>query len=287
MENFQIKGHWWLPDAPQEKITGTLSFSKEDGGTLELDDLFSEEDSARIHEPPIILGISQNGKSYTLYKTLYTSWTLPILGLGTAKYFTHLIFEGIHFENPESIRFHQLYADYRNLDAWIDTYGFKINWEYGDDRPARATIEYIKPDKHLVDIDDNFRVGIGFSIIGPTKSIVQSEVAMKQKAYLIVEYKSGDIDFETLRSILRVFEDLHQIAAQRLCNPLEIIGYSDINVVQHDGRPPYYPDVRIYYKPIEIAHQGKEMIPQEMLFLFRDLSDEQLIKWFSSYKNTN
>src|SRR5688500_3003699 len=127
MQNpIELKGYWWLPDSAQNKLPGTLTFSQEDGAFLELIGVFSTERNAQIEQPTIILGVTQQGKPITLYKCFYNQWTYPLIGLGGARYRVHIIFEDVHFDSEEKIRFHQLCGRYTDLDAWVDIYGFTI-----------------------------------------------------------------------------------------------------------------------------------------------------------------
>ena len=69
MEEFEYNGIWWLPENQDEKISGTLTFNTAEGAYLELIGSFKKiEDLNKVLNPNIILGITYNGKSITLYK---------------------------------------------------------------------------------------------------------------------------------------------------------------------------------------------------------------------------
>jgi hypothetical protein len=131
MQNpLEIKGYWWLPDSPDNKLPGTLTFSQEDGALLEIVGVFGTERTPRIEQPTIILGTTQQGKPITLYKCLYSQWTYPLIGYGGGKYLVHFIFEGTQFDSEEKIAFHQLCGRYTDLDAWVNIYGFEFLWNH-------------------------------------------------------------------------------------------------------------------------------------------------------------
>jgi len=80
MQNpIELKGYWWLPNLEENKLSGTLTFSQEDGAFLEIVGVFSTERTAQIEQPTIILGITQQGKPVTLYKCFYIYWADPLI----------------------------------------------------------------------------------------------------------------------------------------------------------------------------------------------------------------
>ena len=77
-DNFEYKGLWWLPERPENKIAGIISFDGE-RITLELLGLLREDTGSRSREwfhPDLILGIAE-GKYITLYLTLERHSTIP------------------------------------------------------------------------------------------------------------------------------------------------------------------------------------------------------------------
>jgi hypothetical protein len=283
MQNpIELKGYWWLPNLEENKLPGTLTFSQADGAFLEIVGVFSKEETIQIEQPIIILGTTQHGKPITLYKCFYTHWAYPGTGLGGGKYLAHVIFEGVHFDSLERIKFRQLYGAYADLDAWVGIYGFTIERDNTDGKLI-SKISYEKPASQFFDVSDDLEVGIGFSSQGPNQSIVQTEVKISQSAYLVVKSKNGDIGFENLFAQLNVFSYLLQVATQRMPYPISVSGFSQENAQERDGKEAYYPEINIYYQPIESILEQKEKIPQEFLFTFRDLAAEQIIAWFVSF----
>lgn len=81
MELFQSSGDWWNPDSPEERVSGEVSFTPDDGITLDLNGNlpFKEEELGRISrsklskEYPILYGdLGQDGP-VTLQKVTMTS----------------------------------------------------------------------------------------------------------------------------------------------------------------------------------------------------------------------
>ncbi len=288
-EPLEFIGFWWLPDDPDKQLPGTLTFSQEEGAVLELVGVFGTKETKRVVQPTvvqptIILGVNQKGKAVTLYGCQNKSWIYPLVGLGGAKYRADFVYEGVHFEKEDDIKFNQLCGNYTDLDAWVDIFGFSIDRYQKEGQPLKATIEYVKPDNQLIQINDDFEVGIGFSSFGPNWSIIQTEVKITQRAYFVIKSLNGDIPFHELFSLLDKFSDLLLIAVQRITYPVTIFGFTELNGEQRgEGKEPHYPEVNIYFHPIASFVERKSKLPQEMLFTFKDLEEEQLRQWFESF----
>lgn len=279
---FELKGYWWLPNLEENKLPGTLTFSQEDGASLEILGVFDIKKTPQVEKPIIILGNTQQGKPITLYKCFYTHWIDSLTGLGGSKYHVHVIFEGVQFDSEDKIKFHELYGSYTDLDAWVGIYGFTIEYDHNDGKFI-SKVKYEKPASQFFDINDDFEVGIGFSSHGPGKSIIQTEVKISQRACFIVKSKNGGGSFDDLFAQLNIFSSLLQFAVQRIPYPISVFGLSQENSQQRDGKEPYYPEVKIYYEPIESILSQKEKLPQEFLFTFGDLTAEQIVAWFASF----
>lgn len=210
---FELKGYWWLPSSEENKLPGTLSYSQEDGATLELVGVFESKKLEPRQQLPIILGVTQQGKPITLYKCIISSSAYPLVGLGGYKCLAHFVFEGVHFEAEKKIRFNQLCGSYADLDAWVDINGFSIEVDVADGNFV-SNVRYEKPTSQFFDVGETFEVGIGFSSRGPNHSTIQTEVTISQSAYLVVKSKNGDIQFDDLLKQLNIFTYLLQFAIQ-------------------------------------------------------------------------
>lgn len=283
MQNpFELKGYWWLPGLEDNELPGTLSYSQEDGAFLELVGVFESKKIEPVPHLPIILGVTQQGKLITLYNCIINNWSYPLVGLGGGKYRAHFVFEGVHFEAEEKIKFNQLCGSYTDLDAWVDIYGFAVEVDTADGKFV-SNIKYEKPASQFFDVEEAFEVGIGFSSRGPSQSIIQTEVKISQRAYLVVKSKNGDIRFDDLFKKLNIFAYLLQFGVQRIPYPLSVFGFSKENPQELSESKVHYPEINIYYTPIEPISNKKEKLPQEFLYTFRDLSADQISAWFTSF----
>ena len=280
----EIKGYWWLPNNPEIQLPGTLTFSQEEGGILEVLGFFEDPwELNREENPKIILGINQKGIPITLQENISINSQISTNGLGESKYLPRFILEGVHFEREEDFKFHSIEGNYTDLDAWVDTSGFLIDTQYTNEEYS-TSIECKRPKKQLIKISENFEVGVEFSISGPIQMKIPTEVKIVQKAFLVINSLNGDVSFGELFSMLNKFVNLMQIGVQRICYPFSIIGYTKHNEEIYSNEKKYYPEVKIYYRPIESYVTKKDKLPDEMFFTFQDLSEENIRQWFNAYE---
>lgn len=277
---FELKGYWWLPDCEEAKLTGTLTYSQDEGAILDVVGLFDEEKTKPTKDLSIILGVTQQGKPVTLYKCIVKSWSYPLVGLGGSRYLAHFVFEGVHFQSVENIKFHELRGSYTDLDSWVGIYGFTIEQDYAD---KKTKITYKLPESKNYDIGDTFEVGINFTSRGPNYSIVQTDVTISQNVYLSVKSKNVDINFHAIFDLLNKFLYLLQFGVQRIPYTISLLGFSKENQEEGSDGKIYYPQINIYFIPIEPIENRKERIPQEFLYTFADLSSEQIVTWFTVF----
>lgn len=126
---------------------------------------------------------------------------------------------------------------------------------------------------------------MGFSSQGPNRSLVQSEIEISQQTHLIIKSDKKDIKFLDLLSKLNIFVDLLQIASQRIPYTLSVVGLSEKNSVTQEKEVKHYPEIQIYFKPIEALTKQKTKIPQEFLYTYNDLTSKQIISWFDSFED--
>ncbi len=284
LEPIEITGNWWLSDDQNNKLYGTLTYSQETGSILELVGVFSSKQTKRFQQPKIILGITHKGEHVTLHHCHYKAVTYPVVGvgIGSSKYRGCYTFVGVHFEKEADILFNQVFGNYTDLDAWVDIFGFTIERSTEEDQ-YKTIVEYKKPEAQFVQISDEYEIGISFSSHGPNWAAIQTEVKITQCAYLIAKSKKGDVPFEELFNLLNRFTYLHQIGVQRINYPIDVFGFTGANAENIEGGKKHYPEVKIYFPPIEAYVERRAMLAQEMLFTYKDLDNTHIENWFNSF----
>lgn len=154
LDNFELKGVWWLPDQQDNKISGILSFKSEENILLELIGTLHDSESYEnneIFQPEIILGLTDKGKLCTLYKNIEIKFRRSFPGIISSTLKIRYLFIGKHFNTKDSIAFSSMQANYTNLENWMWQIPFKTK------RSKRTTtVSYSFPKKFEANLPDPF-----------------------------------------------------------------------------------------------------------------------------------
>lgn|GEM_PF-1868861 len=303
-DRFEYEGLWWLPDNPDEKISGNLLFDPDEGATLKLissynlDEIvgnrsFDPDEGATLKligpfksiqnldtlsKYEVIFGISTNGKYITLYNCMEIRCSLNLPGLLVSQYYVDTIIMGGHFLKPADIQFKKVSVMYQYLNEWVNISAFEIQFFK---EPPGVKIICTLPRRISARINDKLTISIGFEDNGPEISVAQNEIYVKQRTVVNFESSEGlryQEFFETLKSIQNVLS----FAVKRYVYPLRIVGSTETsNMV--DSNSTENSNVELFYEIINIQRDDKPILPNEMLFTFKDVSgrlEEFLGNWF-------
>jgi len=285
IEEFEYKGIWWLPDNPEEKISGILKFTPTKGAFLDLIGSFKNTvDMNKCLKPEIILGNSEDGKDITLHKCREIKSKLSSHGFVTSSFHAGEVFVGAHFQRTEDIKFKNLSIHYLYLDEWSNISGFDmenlLNEIVHFPDKKEVTIKYKLPEPIQAAIND-YKILLEVRVTLPTLSIVQTEASIKQRTYIKIEpLKEKSFD-EYLNIIYRIQEFL-SLGVTEPVYPLAIEGMTEVNKRKTEDKA-HYQSIEVYYKVSDISNVPKILIPPEMLFTFKNISDRFeviLKKWF-------
>lgn len=283
MQEFEYNGLWWLPENPDNKISGVLKFHPVKGVNLELIGSFREFITFnRVLNPDIILGITSNGKLVTLYKCLESRSLESIPGFTTSSFIASMVFLGHHFENGENIQFDSLSLSYSHLEEWIGITGFQSDIETDlENRFTRYRVNYSFPEKVEVKIN-NFNISFDFKFnIGGDRI---KEINLEQKTFIKIELHEK-IHFNDLqRNICYHIQNFLSLAMGRAVRPLIIIGKIKVRKTDLPDGDAVYKDTSIFYSIKNFPNLSETLNPFNILFTFRDIADDfekYLRNWFA------
>jgi hypothetical protein len=150
MKSFEVDGQWWLPEAPDTKISGRLSVSEQGRAELSLIGALQpfliggDRDENGMY--PRIVGVA-GGKAYTLEDSFQIHRSTPFMGgLDAQRILVNQVFRGAHFAHDEPLEFHAVHVTMDWLAYWVMRSGFGEEREFGrlSDRregTAIATLE--------------------------------------------------------------------------------------------------------------------------------------------------
>jgi len=185
LDNFELKGIWWLPDQPDLQISGIISFNNEKKIILELLGSFREIKSFgadNFFEPKIILGITDSGQFCTLFSNFETGIRLNFPGIHKSIIETHTLFIGKHFNRTDDICFSSFQANFTNLENWLGKRPFSM--EIPDkDKNSERKLTHKWPSEFIANIGE-FK-----SVIESTHEFITDgdlirNAIWKSKAYL-------------------------------------------------------------------------------------------------------
>lgn len=143
-EDFEYRGHWYLPENPEQKVAGVVRFDSERGICLELFQSFPEPLAnavERVTRPRLILGLSDNGTPITLFQATQTGWVAP----GAEKpafYYAQYMFLGHHFHARSDILFSSLSVNFTYLEEWMGHANFEPR--SGPNMPSYSAPDEVK-----------------------------------------------------------------------------------------------------------------------------------------------
>ncbi|MHA1308130.1 MAG: HEPN domain-containing protein [Candidatus Heimdallarchaeota archaeon] len=106
----EIIGKWWLPNKPDEKVSGKLTIG-EDSIHLKIEELLPVDSKSKSFD--IILGEDANQQKITLYETHLPHETTKNI------WATYVLF-GSHFEKKDEIKFTNLSFRFQNFAEWMN-----------------------------------------------------------------------------------------------------------------------------------------------------------------------
>lgn len=281
MEKFEMQGIWWLPDDSENYLTGILKFNSENGANLELIGRLSDFEE---YETKIILGKTSDGKNITLYKCFEINSTISSPGFPTTKIYASIIFEGVHFNSEEDIRFKEISCRYTNLDEWAWMRGIQI------DIPTtnKLEISYSLPSKVGAKIEDGYEIEIYPETKLPSLRLVEKESSIIQKIYV----KLINSELNSFDEHLHKLQHMKNFISFGVGEPVTIIdlfGETEVNRETYEGNI-YFPKVKIYFSVKKSSEEYKAIIPSFMLFNLSYIKDDFsdfINRWFDRYEMLN
>ena len=276
---FERKGKWWLPDNPDHKLVGTLTYSPRDGGVLELTDGFASVDqllaSGWVMAPSIILGEEPDGKRITLLHCVQKAWSVGG-GYATCSFSAQVVCLGAHYCTPQEMTFDGLSVHYSHLNEWAAQSFF----EYEQEEDLRR-ITYRKPREVLAVIDDKTVVSVSSSFsqrwdYSPPRAVT---IECDSNIGLELAHKASLDEYARVLRIVQVFLAL---AVGEAVHPLRITSTQRVRLA--DERTAAMP-VEIWYRLPRVPSALSRVSRDNMLFRLTDIADRFepiLNKWFEN-----
>jgi len=274
IDGLDYRGRWWLPQFPEKKVSGTLGFTLERGGTLDLDGslgdkLLTGEDTKEFD---IILGISSDNKDITLVNCLvmsHTEYRRLKMDQSTERSSLYVseVLVGVHFKKLSDIKFRRISVRYSYLDEWVGISGFDVTYQDGG-----MTVRYDRKNPIESWVTNSCKLSIGFACEGPIFTPAQTEVSIKQRTYISIEYDQERPLGEYL-DVLHRIQDFLTLAITEPVYALELRGTTGGHKIELNKQISIDKPVEIYYHHSFISSEKEGFLWFDMLFRFPDIAD--------------
>lgn len=286
MKKIEYAGVWWLPEVPENKVSGTLNIIYGEGIILTLSESFSKnnnDNELKVLNPKIILGKSTDDKEITLYNCYEIVPYLDSIGMPSRLY-CDTAFIGVHFPKEEDIKFTDLTFKCTYLDDWLNIASIELE----DVSKDEIILKFKNPKPIKVNIDD-------FTITFKSKFQFEDLFEAKEDKFLNVEEmkimpkKSISIialNERHLTEFLRIIFHLLRFISLGLNFPVylqEIKGISEAKKEKIGKKTYRYEVIEIFHNVSKFNQQITELSEVDFLFTCRDIKDkleEVLQIWF-------
>lgn len=246
MENFEKDGIWFLPENPDQEVSGKLTFSSQDGALLSLIDQLipitktEELMSSKYYE--FINGYFTNGKKVTLYKCyqrprLQTGLQISLLDV---KY----VIVGHHFTSLEDMDFKKTEVKYRNLEEWVGMPNLTVNSTLNDTNTTtqKITIEQEAQDPVDLGCVNGFSIQLTDSLMHSQAIQTYNSLYSKfsqvkiQESKNIAFFANTEKNLEEVIEVIYLLQDFLILASSQITYPTKVESF--IVIQEEQELPP-------------------------------------------------
>ena len=264
MENeISFKGDWWLPDTPECRVRGEVSYVPGEGVTLVLEGHLVEEEkpkfgSPKFINPEIILGFSTTGQEVTLRKCLQIGARQDLFAdIHETTLRATMMFVGCHFFSEETVRFHGFTVQYANLNYWMNRRGISTDYKDGV-----YIAKCFQPEDTKFEVGDlmvSFSIGVSFLDNMESINIVEKG--------LVKTWSDKELPADEHIQFLKHIQDFLTFAMLKPTLPLRIEGFTDTKIeILSNGKENHVP-IGVYYPVAARIPKPSKVHPNDMLFI--------------------
>ncbi|WP_374950056.1 HEPN domain-containing protein [Mucilaginibacter sp.] len=285
----EIKGYWFLPDDPENRIAGILTYLPNRKITLELigsfkdphDYMFAlaQDDSKRTD---IILGESSDAESITLlncssYGTLNFSCSFPM-----QKFNVQYCLQGIHLKSLQDAAFNQVTVKMPGLTKWVNHYCVKYSIPFKNDKVNGFNLSFDRDNSNIISVQLGNDLDLELEFTCSPPATPHDEKLLVRQAYQLNILSKSNLPFRELLSQISKFKSFLTLGT------LTNIGYQSIELYSPneyqelmDGEKIHHP-INFYYNQLDKVNADK-INTKDFLFTYDSIeaSFEDVIKnWY-------
>ena len=232
MENFEGMGAFWLPEDPENVLSGHLSFSHEGGIRLSLVGDFAADHFDEAEHHARIVGFAGK-KRVTLDNCEPGNSSATAPGVKTQEYRVESLWMGHHFEADAETVFDTITATFDDLPVWAGQSVIEVHHQYENNRWINTTAK-LELIPSQVEECSNRKLTLGLSA-GSSGDLV-TEFRMRSNPYVRIEYPRPIAHQDALNEI-GLIQDLITMCTDRPCGVRSLhFGREDIPERAMNGR---------------------------------------------------
>ena len=283
MEDLDVRGWFWLPEHPDQRIPGSLKFDSKNGAVLSLIGSFKELPKLPVDFDQRIRlnGIVENG-DVTLDQCRRTKYRVRSPGIATEEYRAPLLFSGCRFDSDEPLEFTSVYFQLHSLQHWVGKTGIYVT-SHETDRTGSSQPSHI----HYTPIKES-TIPLGLGMLGiafPYKisPTTMGEVTVSENCGFRIQFSSPTSLRETL-TLCSLLQDLVTVGVGKPAFPTMItLTHSDLYRELPGGRV-IHDKIRLYLQSPKNGAVDAEPAssPTDMLFTYDQVRGiNGVAKWLS------
>lgn len=218
-EDVTIKGTWWLPEKPDQVITGDITYGPTSGARLSLLGDFPHDKTPKQFT---VWGKTAGGKPTTLFDCHNTRTQYYADGTRISEVSCYFGVVGGHFVTPAEMKFNKITADLSHLYEWVGASGISFT-----PRTSENTLHVT-----LIQLPD-----ISFGSLGEFNAAIEFDSLLKQtgstcvmseECFLKLETKTP-APYETFADVIGKFQHFVALGVAHPVYVLSVKAYYDKN----------------------------------------------------------
>lgn len=277
-DTFEYKGYWWIPNNPNQKVAGILTFS-EDGINLELFNTLNPDRTnfgMETDKFQIVLGICEGSKEITLYDGFETRFKMS--GIISTKLTFNKMLIGKHFNSKEEMNFSSISINYSYIEEWMRFNPFHDQHVFDDGPRIKSvgTVYTFPPvfEEDIESINAKIKAGYHFNTSG---ELYKTKIFQHTGSLQVFPYENKNLEW-----FIEVMEELQNLLTL-LMNRAVYPKYIELKGETIDLERGIKESITLYVLPMDEFRESKVRV-SELFINFRKIEGiigKVLNNWFS------
>jgi hypothetical protein len=257
------RGSWWLPEAPDNRLDGTLTYTPAAGLKLDLvGSLLALDEAPKAWQGFHVWGTTVSGKAITLFNAHQSTLQTHFPGSPTSTVEAARGIIGGHYRSQKDVAIHTLDAEFDYLTAWAGQTSISESY---DPQNYSSHITVTPPASVSLGTHNEITVELVPLVIHNRS---RHELTLQERCDLRLR-SDRPRSFAEFESILSSFRILLTFASSEAARINRLVGRTEDKVAEVQGQPLWH--------EVEIVRHANSRLPKSdvrpetMLFTLRDL----------------